>query len=233
MTREQVQSKTNEPTMRSARLPRVVRLLPACAVTLLSLGGCWSSDTVGRGELVALGSAPLSLEREFITGAYISREADDSFWFSDVPLSALLAHDEKSPLKDAVILHAQLIWEPKPGMTPLDPTATNVVTRIMIISDGEVGLYGGAGFSRVEGLRGKERVTLEIEGGTLTLLEKTAGFHDLLSPAGFSGTLTAELAPDDATRWRRAVSQFATNAFGKSLWVDASTPDASARLAQR
>jgi hypothetical protein len=63
-------------------------------------------------------------------------------------------------------------------------------------------------------------MSLEIEGATLTLLDKTPGFHDLLSPVGLDATLHAPLAPEEANRWRRGVSQFATNALGKSMWVD-------------
>lgn len=193
----------------------------------LGLQGCTGPDTVGRAELVALGSAPLLFEREFVVGSYATKESEDSYWFSDVPLSALLAHTSETPLKDAVFLHAQMIWIPKPGLTPLDPAATNLVVRILIVSDGEVGLYGGAGFARIDGDPGDEKVEIEVEGGTLTLLERTDGFNDLLSPAGFSGTFAANLAPDDASRWRRALSQFATNAFGRSMWVDGSEAGAS------
>lgn len=204
------------------------------ALSVLSLCGCFRDTSVGRGEMVSLGAARLSFEREFVVGAYATREAEDSFWFSDVPLETLLAHGDKTPLRNGVFLHAQLMWEPKAGMTPLDPTATNVVTRILVVSEGEVGLYGGAGFARVDGTRGEERVELEIEGGTLTLLEKTPGFNDLLSPAGFSGTFAADLAPDEAARWRRALSQFATNVFGKSMWVDARAGEpAFTRVARR
>jgi hypothetical protein len=209
-------------------------LATACCCALAAIPGCSSAETVGRAELVALGSSPLAFEREFIVGAYATKESEDSFWFSDVPLSELLAHTESTPIKDAVFLHAQLIWLPKPGLTPLDPSATNLVVRVVIVSDGEVGLYGGAGFARVEGEPGEERVEIEVEGGTLTLLERTKGFNDLLSPAGFSGTFAAQFAPEEAARWRRALSQFATNAFGRSMWVDARAADtAGAALVSR
>lgn len=200
---------------------RSVLLLSSCATALV---GCSSAEPVGRAEIVALGSSPLLFEREFVVGSYATKESEDSFWFSDVPLDRLLSHTDSAPLTDAVFLHAQLIWLPKPGLTPLDPSATNLVVRVLIVSDGQVGLYGGAGFARIDGEPGEEEVEIEVEGGTLTLLEKTAGFNDLLSPAGFSGTFAARFAPEDAVKWRRALSQFATNAFGKSMWVDARWP---------
>jgi hypothetical protein len=212
---------------RTHRFPLAPAFVATSILALASLGGCSGTEAVGRAEMVALGSAPLLFEREFIVGSYATKESEDSFWFSDVPLSRLIAHSEESPLKDAVFLHAQMIWIPKPGLTPLDPSATNLVLRVLIVSDGEVGLYGGAGFARVEGEPGDERIEIEAEGGTLTLLERTKGFNDLMSPAGFSGTFAARFAPEDAARWRRALSQFATNAFGKSMWVSDQDPRAA------
>lgn len=198
---------------------------------LAILGGCSSQEQAGTMELVALGSQPLALETEFIASAYVVREAEDSFWFSDVPLEQLLAHDAGTPLRNAVFLHAQLVWTPKPGMTPLDPTATNLVTRVVVVSEGEVGLYGGAAFARPNGEPGADDMELVVEGGTLSLLAKTNGFHDLLSPVGLTGTFVARHAPDEAGRWRRALSQFVTNALGTSTWVDAHDQEREPTLA--
>lgn len=197
-------------------------LLPlALALPALGfLGGCAGEGVGGRTTLVGLNSRALAFERELSSAAYAVRDAEDSFFFGDVPLSALLEHGSERPLRNAVFVHVQLIWKPKPGMTPVDATATNAVTRVLIVSEGEVGLYGGAGFANLEGEPGEQEIALEIEGGTLTLLERTAGFNDLLSPAEFSAELRAPLAPEESARWRRALAQFATNVFGKSLWVD-------------
>ncbi|MFM7261284.1 MAG: hypothetical protein ACKO3W_11835 [bacterium] len=202
-------------------------LVPTAAMLLaISLQGCTSFDGIfeertGEIELVSLGATPLVLGRELVTGAYVRKESEDSYWFSDVPFDALLAHERGTPLENALFVHAQLLWTPKPGLTPLDTTATNLALRVVVVSGGEVGIYGGAGFARPDGDPTVGPMSLEIEGATLTLLEKTGGFHDLLSPAGFDATLRAPLAPDDANRWRRGVSQFATNALGKSMWVNA------------
>ncbi len=183
------------------------------------LAGCSHTTAPGSLALTALGAKPLQLERTFVTSAYATRDAEDSFWFSDVPLEQLLAHDNGTPLQDAVFLHAQLLWTPKPGLTPLASTATNLVTRVIVVSGGEVGLYGGAAFARPSGTPGRDAMDLEVDGGTLTLLAKTDGFHDLLSPAGLKGVFSAPFAPEEATRWRRSLSQFVTNAFGESMWV--------------
>jgi len=200
--------------------------------TLLLAGGMQGCSTLdglfeekpGTVELVALGAKPLLLGRELVAAAYVRKESEDSYWFSDVPFEALLAHERGERLENALFVHAQLLWTPKPGLTPLDSTATNLALRVVVVSGGELGIYGGAGFARPDGDPTVGPMSIEVEGATLTLLEKTAGFHDLLSPAGFEATLRAPLAPEEANRWRRGVSQFATNAPGKSMWVRDTTP---------
>ena len=196
------------------------RALLLAYATLLATS-CSSLESVGEAELVALGSAPLRFETAFREGVYAVRDAEDSFWFSTVPLEALYAHEKGTPLEEAVFLHAQLLWTPEAGKTPVSESATNLVTRVVVVSGGKVGVYGGAAFARLEGERGEGSVELDIRGGTLSLLEHGEGFHDLLSPAGLTAVVRATPSPNDANRWRRAVSQFVTNALGRSTWVDA------------
>jgi len=198
---------------------KTTRRIAMLAALACSLWACSSDTIVSTIKVKSLGSKLLVFERDFVSSAYGPLDSEHSFWFSDMPLERLLASDRGEPITDAVFLHAQLMWIPEPGKTPLDDTATNLVTRLLVVSGGEVGLYGGAGFARPTGVPGKETVELRIEGGSLSLLAKTSGFRDLLSPADLSGTFEAPLAPDVAGRWRRAVSQFATNKLGRSMWV--------------
>lgn len=192
---------------------------------IVPLTGCAQKNSMGRIELTALGSKPLVLERDFAVGSYTELESEFSFWFSDVTFEALASHSKETPLPEAIFLHAQIIWQPEPGRTPLVSTATNVVTRIVIISGGELGLYGGAAFARPDEELGGDSVEFDLRGGTLTLLAKTAGFHDLLSPVGLTGRLTAKRSNDEASKWRRGVSQLVTNTLGRSMWVSAPRRD--------
>lgn len=188
------------------------------------LGGCRSHDAGGILSMPSLGSRPNAFEPEFSGGCYTELDSEVAFWFSSAPIEELIAAVEspgsKAAVRNGVFLHAQLVWKPEPGRTPLAATATNVVTRMIVVSDGEVGLYGGAAFARPKGEIGDGRLELDLKGGTLTLLARTEGFHDLLSPVGLEGRLAAPRAPEEAARWRRVLSQFATNSFGRSMWVD-------------
>jgi hypothetical protein len=197
----------------------------AGATLALSLGGCSFSERVGEVEMVSLGPSSRAFGREFTVGHYANRESEHSFWFSDTPLEALTTREGAEEPKDAVFLHAQMVWLPKAGNTPMQSSATNLVLRMLVLSNGEAGLYGGAGFATPDGDPGDETVGLSFEEGSLTLLEKTPGFIDLMSPAALSGTLSAKLSEQEANRWRRAVSQLAANAFGKPMWVRSETLD--------
>lgn len=180
------------------------------------LGACTSGQG-GDMRLSALGARRLVLERPVREGVFADLDSEHGFWFSDIALDGLSTGS--TPIESAVVVHAQMVWKPEPGRTPLSATATNTVLRVMVISRGEVGIYGGAGFARPAGRLDDDVVEIDLTGGTLTLLHATKGFHDLLSPAELTGVLRARRSADDVQRWRRASSQFATNALGKSMWV--------------
>lgn len=190
------------------------------------LVGC-RSDHGGDARLSALGARPLVLEQSVREGVYADLDSEHGFWFSSLSLQELAAAKGSATRIDGVIVHAQMVWKPEPGRTPMTATATNTVMRVLVMSDGELGIYGGAGFAWPLDPLNADEVEVEFRGGTLTLLESTKGFHDLMSPAELTGRLKARRAPEEVGDWRRGASQFATNALGKSIWVDA-RPDADA-----
>ena len=106
----------------------------------------------------------------------------------------------------------------------MDSSATNVSIRHIIIADGEVGVYGGAGFAMPRGEPGKKKLPIALKDGTVRLLESTDGFNDLLSPAKITGDFTAYLQPETARMIHRAISQLVTNALGKSRLVMGDEP---------
>ncbi len=189
-------------------------------ITALLCGAMLPACMTAQGgdiRLSALGARRLVLERPVREGVFADLESEHGFWFSDLSLDGLSS--AAAAIESAVVVHAQMVWKPEPGRTPLSATATNTVLRVMVISKGEVGIYGGAGFARPLGELADDVLEIDLKGGTLTLLHATKGFHDLLSPAELTGVLKARRSTDDVQRWRRASSQFATNAMGKSMWV--------------
>ena len=189
------------------------------SLLLLSLIGCsGGGGPVGQLRAISLGDSPVELGATYITAVYShDPSGDTSFFLSDVPMKQLL----KGNVTQGQIMHIELLWVPKAGATPMDSSATNASIRHIIISDGEVGVYGGAGFAMPRGKPGAETLTVALRDATMRLLESTDGFADLLSPAQITGTFTAELDAKTARKVHRAVSQLVTNALGRSRFVDA------------
>ena len=193
-------------------------------------GGCISNHAVGRVEAISKAENPVRVDLDFTNGSYSVEPADTSFYLSSLPLESLL----EGPVENAQILHAQLLWSPKPGRTPVDPTATNLTLRLAIFVDGELGIYGGAGFAWPSGAIGEGPVELEIVGSTLTLLHATDGFRDLLSPVLLIGRISAPFDPVRTLRMRQAASQQVTDRIGRTQWVGVPvTPSAGAQVALR
>ena len=186
-------------------------LLGACLTT-----GC-SVSSVPKARLTgtSLAADPTSLTLDLSHGCYADQPAELSFFLSDRTLEELT----EGEVENAMLTHAQLLWSPMPGSTPVDPTATNVVIRVVLLTDGELGIYGGAGFAWPSGTPGKTAMQLELVGSTLTLLHSTEGFRDLLSPFLLLGTLRAPYAPVETLRFRQSASQLVTNLLGETQWV--------------
>lgn len=184
-----------------------------CGIAVL--GGCRFTDRPMT--LASLDAKPVMMPLEFRESVYIVGTSETSMLFSDVPLETLV----KNPPATGSVLHAQVLWAPKPGYTPVDPTATNVTLRWIVFSNGEVGVYGGAGFCWPRGTLGKGPLAVDIEASTLSLIASTSGFVDLASPAQVTGTFRADFVPERAIRLRQLVSQRVTDALGRPYWVDA------------
>ena len=182
---------------------------------VMTLSGCMSSQPTGNLVVSSRAENPVKLSLDLKHGAFAVQPAQHSFFLSSVPLEAL----QDKELKNAVVLHAQLLWQPKPGATPVDPSATNVTLRLLLVSEGEVGLYGGAGFAWPSGDLESGPAALDIVGSSMTLLDSTEGFRDLLSPVLLLGRTKAPLDSVQTLRFRQASSQLVTDRLGMTRWV--------------
>jgi len=195
--------------------------LVALAASVL-LGGC-GVTAPERLECTSMGDTPRTLPVSDGRTTYTLELANTEFLHTNL----LPTQFDESPIPDGYILHAELIWVPKAGKTAVDPQATNVSLRLVVISGGELGLYGGGGFAWPRGEPGEQQYGLDLVGSNLTLLAATAGFVDLLSPSQITGRLTAELDPEATRQVRRAASQAVTNALKRVQWVGPNATRAS------
>jgi len=196
-----------------SRAARTVSLL-----VLLALAACytvqwpWTST-----ELTTSGLAdnPVKVSTAPAEAWYMIEPAQVSFYGSDIPADQLAAGGALS----GQVVNIQLLWDPKPGLTPLEPTTTNISIRLVVFAEGEVGVYGGGGFAWPRGKPEDGSMGLLLTGSNLSLVARTKGFVDLLSPAEMLGTVTARLDDAQSRTLRRAASQAVTNALGQVKWV--------------
>jgi hypothetical protein len=189
----------------------VVLLGIAVAVT-----GCAPGGGLGPLRSESLNDDPIVLDSDYTTLVYHHETGGDtSFVLSDVSARDLVG----GAVRNGQVMHIQLLWLPKPGATPMDSTATNASIRHVIISNGEVGVYAGAGFALPSGKPGDRTLKLSVRDASVRLLEATDGFTDPLSPARITGTFTAVNDPREVRRLKNAVSQFVTNAMQETRLV--------------
>ena len=187
----------------------------AATAWLFASAGC-SITPGGSVEIVGSGDTAVRLTSEFTTGTYAIEPAQTTVVFSDIPYEELAT----GTAKNGRFLHIEVLWRPRAGRTPVEPSSTNLSIRFVVVSNGEVGVYIGGGFAWIDGGKpADEAIGLEITGASVSLVDKTPGFVDLLSPATLVGELGAQKNAENARATRRAASQFVTNRLGHIRWV--------------
>ena len=196
-------------------------------ITLLGLtatAGCASGRVSGSLRAESLGHDRVYLDGIYETAVYTDLNTTEiSFFLTDIPLDDLLAGE----ITTGMVVHVNLLWKPSAGKTPMDTSATNVTIRYIVFADGELGLYGGAGFALPKGEPGEQTMSLVLRDASITLLDATDGFVDLLSPGRLTGRITAELDERRARQMAYAVNQLVTNALGYTRLVAMTKPSAT------
>lgn len=192
-----------------------MRPLAAAAALALGCAGC-SIEAGGTVDAVGAGDTAIRLSSQFETGTFAIEPAQTTVVFSDIPYEELA----RGTARNGRFLHVEVLWRPRPGKTPIEPSSTNLSIRFVVVSNGEVGVYVGGGFGFISaGRPGDGEIEVDITGASISLVDKTPGFVDLLSPAEMTGTLGAFENAENARATRRAASQFVTNRLGKVRWV--------------
>ena len=195
--------------------------LAAVAAALLAVAPGCGIDMGGRVDTVGAGDTAARLASEFPGGTFAIEPAQTTVVFSDIPYEDLA----RGTARNGRFLHIEVLWRPRPGRTPIEASSTNLTIRFVVVSEGEVGVYAGGGFGWIDGgTDTDDELGIEITGSSLSLIDKTPGFVDLLSPAEMTGTLGARKNADNARATRRAASQFVTNRLGRVQWVSRESP---------
>ncbi len=185
-------------------------------ILLSAAAGCSHGRVQGTLRAESLGDDPVYLAERYPISVFAESESTETLiYLADMPLDDLLT----GRVTNGVVVHLDLLWNPKAGQTPMDPAATNISIRYIVFAEGEVGVYGGAGFARPRGKIDGDKLTLVLKDASLTLLDSTDGFVDMLSPARLTGSLTARLDDQRTRQIGFALSQMVTNALGRTRLV--------------
>lgn len=198
-------------------LAAVVMSLTALAA---GLGGCAAANTfIGRGSSIrvqSLGEQRVAVEGRYETSIYSDASGvETTFMLADAPIKDLL----DGTVTHGQVLHLELLWQPRAGWTPVGGEATNASVRYIVLADGEIGIYGGAGFASIGGEVGSEQLSVSLHDASLKLLERTDGFVDLLTPAEVTGSFTADHDPTGTRQLHFGLSQMVTDVYGRSIFV--------------
>ena len=146
------------------------------------LGGCATEQFLGQTQPLQTHSLGLNkkilLCNSTISASMPNMLSEGELLFTDIPLDLL----DSGNFHSGQILRLQLLWIPTPGKTPLSSTSTNVSIEQIIIADGEVGVYAGAGFGWPSGSI-EEGLSISMEDATIVLQSSTSNFKDELEPA--------------------------------------------------
>ena len=93
-----------------------------------------------------------------------------------------------------------MMWQPKAGLTPVNPDATNATIQYIVFANRrteegfyrEVGVYSGAGFLHLDSTPGDARLNASLWQADLLLADRSERFKDLLGQSTLRGSFTAE-----------------------------------------
>jgi hypothetical protein len=180
------------------RTPSVRRALLAAALLAATLlAGCslvGLRSPSGKAKVVGVETGA-RLSPSFPTRAYTNSDADTA----DIYLTDLSAEDLTALLENpgdpdvsGQLVHVHMFVRPKPGRTPIEPTAISATVRHVIVAGGQVGLYTGAGFMFPSGTPGDKVFGGSITRADLRLQRATPGFTDRLGPAEMTISFAAK-----------------------------------------
>lgn len=176
--------------------PAVSRVL---LVSLLCLGACVSVPGCsivrgGGGSRIATQAShdgtgselPLNaLRAVFVPGQAAIADA----YLTDLPPAALEGAVDLSQVQ-GVLVHAHVLTQPKAGRTPIATSATTASVRLIIVSNGQAGLYAGGGFGDFD--VDAKTLTGSLRGASMRLVRATKGFQDVLGPSALTLQVNAK-----------------------------------------
>jgi len=137
-----------------------------------------------QGQVVSAGEdTKLTPDLEYRAYTYQSANNADVF-LTDIPPDQLDTPEEIARASGQIV-HVRMFLRPRPGRTPIDPTACTCTVRYAVLAEGRAGLYAGGGFIIPDNSPGKARWQGRVPRTVLSLAGKTDGFVDPLGESVF------------------------------------------------
>ena len=172
-------------------MSRAIALALWIGTALLS-AGCNSSFWTSQSAIAIVGQkdTSLRLQGDFNSAYYV-------FDSTESITVILIEGPEDNPTQAAVI---RMLWQPKAGLTPVNPDATNATIQYIIFANRrtdegffkEVGVYSGAGFLHLGSKPGDTRLNASLWQADLLLADRSDRFKDLLGQSTLRGSFTAD-----------------------------------------
>jgi len=176
----------------------------------LPFSGCGIVGSAGAMRVASRGDEAGEFALNLPTRYYDSKDNNSvEFFLTDLPDEVWLKGADVTDM-NGVIVHVLMFLQPKAGRTPIEDTASTATVRVLILSNGELGVYGGGGFLVRSGSPGDRTVGGSISQGTVQLIRATPGFEDKLGPGYFGGSFGASRNPEQVAAIRRAFNYLAS-----------------------
>lgn len=197
--------------MRASQQWRTAVLIAMCSGAAC-LPGC--SSMGGGGSPRASSTSPEggSLSLDLPTRCFTARDGNwADFYLTDLPAEVFHQGADATSAR-GTILHVHMFLNPKAGRTPLSTSASTCIVRVLVIADGQIGVYGGGGFMSRGGGVDEPNLTARLRAGTLELTRATPGFADALGQSVVSGTFSCPRDDREALLISRAMTALAWHA---------------------
>lgn len=176
-----------------ARSSRLAAALVALAVLIQ---GC----TIGSDVRLRSTTSDAVLEPTMTELAYVGIDKNTAdIFLTDLTRAQL---DPFAPIENVngYIIHVHMFLAPKAGKTPIAHSATNATVRFMVIAQGAVGLYEGAGFLLPNTSTDRPAFIAKMQDAPLRLMLANDRFADPLGNSLFSLNIVAPLDAAAVTR---------------------------------
>ena len=195
-------------------------LFGGCGVVARSGGSIQIQSLAGEGldptgaETPAVRVAPA-----FRTAIYRSNNPNHvSVVLSDIPADDLA--EGRFPESGFQVVLLEMLWLPRAGATPLDPTATNATVRHLIFGPtSAIGVFGGGGFLYPRNDVGDSSLRGSVYDATLRLSDASDDFVNRLGTTTLEGTFTARRDADLMNDIAITLNTEVSRRLGKVMFV--------------